>query len=115
MKQFIKVREHYHVHEPASEVAYRENTMRDKFKRMWINEMALTLALMIPGADPIAVTATNSAFYKAAKDMYYYMREDITHQYWSIRTQPIYMDDSIGIVYIRMDNYRPEIKYYKTT
>lgn len=115
MKQFIKVREHYHVHEPANEVAYRENTIRNEFKRLWINEMAITLALMIPGADPIAVTAPESAFYKAAKDIYYYMREDITHQYWSIQSQPIYTDTSIGIVYIRMDNHRPEIKYYQTS
>lgn len=115
MKQFIKVREHYHVHEPASEVVYRENTMRGEFKQWWMNEMAITLALMIPGADPIAVTAPESAFYKAAKDMYFYMREDISHEYWSIRSQPIYLDDSIGIVYIRMDNHRPEIKYYKTS
>lgn len=77
--------------------------------------MALTLALMIPGADPIAVTAHNSAFYKAASDIYYYLREDITHQYWSIQAQPLYMYDEIGIVYIRRDNHRPETKYYKTT
>ena len=115
MKQFIKVRDHYHVHEPTSEVAYRQNTMRNKFKRRWINHMAITLALMIPGADPIAVTAPESAFYKAAKDIYYYMREDITPQYWSIQSQPIYTDTSIGIVYIRQDNHRPEIKYYQTS
>lgn len=115
MKQFIKVREHYHVHEPAAEVAYRENTLRNEFKRRWIDEMALTLALMIPGADPIAVTAHNSAFYKAARDIYFYLREDITHQYWSIQTQPLYLYDEIGIVYIRYDNHRPETKYYKTT
>lgn len=115
MKQFIKVRDHYHVHEPASDVAYKQNTMRNDFKRWWINEMAITLALMIPGADPIAVTAHNSAFYKAAKEIYYYMREDITHYYWSIQSQPIYTDSSIGIVYIRRDNHHPEIKYYKTS
>lgn len=114
MKQFIKVRDHYHVHEPASDVAYRENTQRYEFKRWWINEMAITLALMIPGADPITVTAPNSAFYKAAKDMYYYMREDIAHEYWCIQSQPIYTDSSIGIVYIRMYDHRPEIKYYET-
>lgn len=115
MKQFIKVRDHYHVHEPANEVAFRENTHRAKFRSWWINEMAITLALMIPGADPIAVTAPNSAFYKAAKDIYFYMVESIFHQYWTIQTQPIYTEDSIGIVYIRMDNHRPEIKYYKTS
>lgn len=114
MKQFIKVRDHYHVYEPASSVAYRENTLRNEFKRWWINEMAITLALMIPGADPIAVAAPNSAFYKAAKDMYYYMREDITHEYWSFQSQPIYTDSSIGIVYIRQNNHRPEIKFYET-
>ena len=115
MKQFVKVREHYHVYEPASEVAFRENTMQMEFKRWWINEMAITLALMIPGADPIAVTAHNSAFYKAARDMYFYLRESIRRPYWSIQTQPIYTEDSIGIVYIRRDNHHPEIKYYKTT
>ena len=114
MKQFIKVRDHYHVHEPASDVAYRVNTQRNEFKQWWINEMAITLALIIPGADPIAVTAPNSAFYKAAKDMYYYMREDITHEYWSFQSQPIYTDSSIGIVYIRQTNHRPEIKFYET-
>ena len=115
MKQFIKVREHYHVHEPAGDVAYKVNTAREQFRRWWINEMAITLALMIPGADPVAVTAPDSAFYKAAKDMYYYMREDITHKYWGFQSQPIYMDTSIGIVYIRQDNHRPEIKFYHTT
>ena len=109
------MREHYHVYEPASEIAFRENTMEMEFKRCWINEMAITLALMLPGADPLAVTAHNSAFHKAAKDIYYYMREDITHQYWNIQSQPIYTDDSIGIVFIRQDNHHPEIKYYKTT
>lgn len=113
MKKFIKVREHTHVYEPSEDRAYIENTFRYYFREWWLDEMALTLALMIPGVDPIVVTSPESPFMKAAKDIWWFLRDDPQHRYWNIQTQPIYDDYRIGIVFIRSDNHRPEIKWYQ--
>lgn len=111
-KIYVKVREHTHTFEPVADIAYRNNTIADKFKKFWIHEFAVTLALMIPGAPVKAVTNLESPFYRAAKDVYYYLREDLSHQYWCVNPSPIYMDNGIALVYIRASDHRPEIKIY---
>lgn len=112
MIQSIKVREHTHTFIPADDLAFFTNTYYQVFRETWIEQMALTLALMIPGADPVMVTSIDSPFYRAAKDIWYYMKEDLQHTYWDIRTQPIYEDARIGIIFIRYADHRPEIKWY---
>lgn len=118
MKTTIKVRNHTHVYEPDGDIAYRINTHRVNFKRWWIDEMALSLALIIPGADPLQVCDKNSPFYRAAKDMWDFMtgvcyKYDCDCDFYSFSPRPTFGDDFVAITYYKNSNHRPvQITYY---
>lgn len=121
MKTTIKVRNHTHVFEPAGDIAYRINTQREeyrkKFKRWWIDEMALSMALVISGADPLAVTAPSSPFKRAAIDMWDFMtgidsKYGYICDFYSFAPRPMYGDNYVAITYYKKSNHQPVMITY---
>lgn len=101
------------------DITYNVNEMRASFREMWINETAITLALVISGADPIAVTSDESIFFRAARDMWRFSRGPVydynmTIDVWSFSPVPIYGNDSITIAYYKRSNHRPLLISYYT-
>lgn len=122
MKKPVNVRGHDYVFESVCDKAFERNTRRAelkaKFHLVFTTKVALLLALVIPGADPLQVLRPSSPFMRAANDMwdfmtgtyYKYGQELIFH---SFDPRPMVGDNWIAITYYKRENYFPVlITYY---
>lgn len=122
MKQSVNVRGHDYVFESVCDKAFERNTkraeLRAKFHLVFTTKVALLLALVITGADPLQVLHPSSPFMRAANDMwdfmtgtyYKYGQELIFH---SFDPRPMYGDNWIAITFYKRADYRPvQITYF---
>ena len=122
MKQSVNVRGHDYVFESVSDKVFERNTKRaelkEKFHLVFTTKVALLLALVIPGADPLQVLHPSSPFMRAANDMwdfmtgtyYKYGQELIFHTF---DPRPLVGGSWVAITYYKSADYRPVlITYY---
>ena len=77
MKHSFNVRGHNYVYESVADIAFQRNSrkaeLKAKFHLVFTTTAALTLALIIPGADPMKVLNPSCPFMRAANDMWDFM------------------------------------------
>lgn len=85
--------------------------LTDAFRGYIIEQVAITMALAIAGADPIEVTQEDTPFMRAARDLvdiYIY-----GNGYYSIDPRPIFMKDGIALTAIRQNDHCTDIRIYR--
>lgn len=121
MKHSFNIRGHNYVYESVADKAFQRNShradLKAKFHIVFTTQAALTLALIIPGADPLKVLNPECPFMRAANDMwdfmtgtyYKYGRELIFHTF---DPRPMAGDDWIAITYYKREDHRPVLISY---
>lgn len=121
MKQSFNIRGHDYAYESVSDKAFQRNSrqadLKAKFHLVFTTQAALTLALIIPGANPMKVLNPSCPFMRAANDMwdfmtgtyYKYGQELIFH---SFDPRPMAGDDFIAITYYKREDHRPVLITY---